>query len=370
MFLKKIKLVSKIILAILLIIMLIVSIISILFYTFAKGFYDEKIEIVEKKYENIGETIDIELPNIDEEIEFVKENKFDYFWSDNKEVNISDIPEKSEVIPEQAKESIYKEEAKNEDIINVLLTGMDARSYDTRSRADTIILLSYNKSTKEIKMVSFMRDSWIYLVERGWSRINAATVYGGTGLLINSINYNFGLDIQNYVEIKFDDFIKVIDILGGIDIELSQGEIDYINNKLHIEDNDFNNDINSSAGIVHLNGKQTLWHCRNRTIGYSDFTRTERQREVLEIIIKQTLECDIFTILDLIYDLQNYVNTNIPIGTIIELTKEVLTNGISTIETARIPFDEAWKSSKKNGASVLELDINKNKELLESFLGY
>ena len=116
---------------------------------------------------------------------------------------------------------------------------MDARSYETASRSDAMILASYNKQTHSVKLVSFLRDSWVHLPEYGWSRINTATAYGGVGLLVNTLNENFDLDIQHYVQIRFEGFREVIDILGGIDVELTQSEINYINRKLHVEDKDW-----------------------------------------------------------------------------------------------------------------------------------
>lgn len=323
---------------------IIVSIISIIVVAILFGiwligpYYDNKIEIIEKPVESTEQQETI-LPDIDDTNDNIKDN-------------------------------IYKEEQKEDEIINILLCGMDARKYDTNSRSDTIILASYNKTQHSVKLVSFMRDTWVMLPERGWSRINAATAYGGTGLLVNTLNYNFDLDIQNYVQIKFDDFKKVIDILGGIDIQLSKDEIKYINRKLHNEDKDWNNDIKDDAGIVHLNGTQALWHCRNRSIGNSDFTRTERQREVLSVIIDKITSMNLGQATRLVFELREHVNTNVPMEIILELGKDAIISGNMTIETQRIPYDDYFKYANKNGASVLEIDIDKTTELLHEFLGY
>ena len=309
-------------------------------------YYSDRIDIVSKPQEDIGstvnDTIDVELPD-----------------------NPDEIPTE-----DQTKDVIYEEEQKEDEIINILLSGVDTRSYDLNSRSDTIILASYNKTQHTVKLVSFMRDSWVYLPERGWSRINAATVYGGTGLLINTINYNFDLDIQNYVQVKFDDFRKIIDIIGGIDVELTQQEINYINRKLHSDDRDWSNDITAEPGLVHLNGAQALWHCRNRSIGNSDYTRTERQREVIGIIIDKILSMSLGEVSSIVFELRNYVNTNIPMQTILELGYDAMIAGNIEVESSRVPFDGEFWSANKNGASVLELDIDANTALLHEFLGY
>lgn len=309
-------------------------------------YYSDRIDIVSKPQEDIestvNDTIEVELPD-----------------------NPDEIPAE-----DQTKDVIYEEEQKEDEIINILLSGVDTRSYDLNSRSDTIILASYNKTQHTVKLVSFMRDSWVYLPERGWSRINAATVYGGTGLLINTINYNFDLDIQNYVQVKFDDFRKIIDIIGGIDVELTQQEINYINRKLHSDDRDWSNDITAEPGLVHLNGAQALWHCRNRSIGNSDYTRTERQREVIGIIIDKILSMSLGEVSSIVFELRNYVNTNIPMQTILELGYDAMIAGNIEVESSRVPFDGEFWSANKNGASVLELDIDANTALLHEFLGY
>lgn len=344
--LKKSKKSTKILIVIASVLAVLIIAAVLLYCIVIMPYYSDRIDIVSKPQEDIentvNDTIDVELPN-----------------------NPDEIP-----VEDQTKDVIYEEEQKEDEIINILLSGVDTRSYDLNSRSDTIILASYNKTQHTVKLVSFMRDSWVYLPERGWSRINAATVYGGTGLLINTINYNFDLDIQNYVQVKFDDFRKIIDIIGGIDVELTQQEINYINRKLHSDDRDWSNDITAEPGLVHLNGAQALWHCRNRSIGNSDYTRTERQREVIGIIIDKILSMSLGEVSSIVFELRNYVNTNIPMQTILELGYDAMIAGNIEVESSRVPFDGEFWSANKNGASVLELDIDANTALLHEFLGY
>lgn len=269
-----------------------------------------------------------------------------------------------EIIP------IYKEEKKSNEIVNILLAGMDARNYNEKSRSDSIILVSYNKSKKTIKLVSFMRDSYVNIPGKHWAKINAATAYGGVGLLINTINETFDLDIQNYIEVKFDDFKEIIDALGGIDINLSKNEVQYINNKQHIEDKNYKDDLEYSEDKIHLNGTQTLWHCRNRSIGNSDFERTERQREVLTAIIEKALKMDLPTAVTTITTLIDHTETNLPINLMIDIAKNALIDKNLTIETSRIPYEGMYREARINGASVLKIDIEKNTKKLHEFLGY
>lgn len=303
------------------------------------------------------DTIEIKSENISDQEEI--QDKSDISMETN-----SETPENAENI------AIYEKEQREDEIINILISGVDARKYDTKSRSDTIILASYNKTQHKVKLISFMRDSYVLIPDHGWNRINAATVYGGTGMLINTLNENFDLDIQNYVQVKFDDFKTIIDLLGGIDVELSKAEINYINNKLHTEDKDWNNDIKSSPGVINLNGAQALWHCRNRTIGNSDFERTERQREVLGILVDKATSMKLGEASSLVFEIRKYINTNLDMTDILSIGSDVLMAGNIEVESARIPFDGEFAYSNKNGASVLELDIEDNKELLHEFIGY
>ena len=113
-----------------------------------------------------------------------------------------------------------------------------------------------------------------------------------------------------------------------------------------------------------------MWHCRNRSIGNSDYTRTERQREVIGIIIDKILSMSLGEVSSIVFELRNYVNTNIPMQTILELGYDAMIAGNIEVESSRVPFDGEFWSANKNGASVLELDIDANTALLHEFLGY
>lgn len=354
------KKILKITLIILSILFIIIASIVAFGFNIIKDYYDNKIDIIETNKtieENIEKSKDIELPDLElTEEEILK-----------KELSELDL---SLTEGGSATKNIYKVDQKDPNIINILLIGMDARNGESYSRSDCMIIASYNKKTHSVKLTSILRDTWAHLPEYGWSRINTATAYGGAGLLVNTINEMLDLDIQHYVQIKFEEFSTVIDILGGIDVELTQSEINYINNKLHIEDKDWKNDVTASPGIVHLNGKQALWHCRNRSIGNSDFARTERQRDVLEIILNNALDMDISQITKLIYEMKDHVDMNVPIDTIVTLAKDVLLNNELIIESYQIPYDNMFYYANKSGASVIELKTDETKENLHKILGY
>lgn len=265
---------------------------------------------------------------------------------------------------------IYREEQQRDDVYNILLVGMDARPGETYSRSDTIVLASYNATDHDVSLTSFMRDSWVELPGKGWQRINAATAYGGIGMLVNTVNHNFDLDVQNYIIVRFDGFEDVIDVLGGVDVELTRQEISYINKKLHEEDHDYKHDVKAGPGLVRLTGAQALWHCRNRTIGDGDFSRTDRQRQVLSQIIRQGLETDVTALPGLVQELSRHVSTNLELDLITKLAADALMNKADMrIDTYNIPYEGMWSYANKNGASVIEIDIPGTRDRLHEVLG-
>ena len=326
--------------------------ISVFVGKFLYSIYDNQIQIVDKDTQELNMEIEKEeiiLPDIS-----------------SPDIEIEDIEDIEGI---RTEDNIYKEEQKKEEILNIVLVGMDTRSDNYNSRSDSIILLSYNKDRHILKMVSFLRDTWVYLPGKGYSRINNATAYGGVGLLINTLNENLDLDIQNYVQVRFEDFKKIIDIMGGLDVELSKSEINYINNKLHTDDKDWNNDITDSPGVIHLNGVQTLWHCRNRTIGEGDFSRTDRQREVLQLIVNKMMSLSKIEVTKLLYDMKDSVNMNIPLDNVLSIASDALIFRNIEIESYRIPFENMYHYANKNGASVLEINMDKTVIELHKILG-
>ena len=266
-------------------------------------------------------------------------------------------------------ENIYKQNKIDDQIFNVLLIGMDARSYDKNSRSDTMILVSYNTGKNTVKMVSFMRDSWINIPGKSNNRLNAATLFGGPGLLINTINENFDLDIQNYIQIKFDDFRQIIDLFGGVDVDLTQQEINYINKKLHTDDHDYDNDITEEPGIIHLNGAQALWQCRNRSIGNADFERTERQREVLSKIADNMKTFNPKKLTGVMKAALPEMTTNMKTRELYLLSLRLPFLLRYDIEQLRVPADDTWTGNNvyigDDLSSVLEVDFNANIDMLK-----
>ncbi len=264
-----------------------------------------------------------------------------------------------EIVDEPTIVPIYKVEPIDPNIVNIMLVGYDARPGETIGRSDTMMIASYNRTTQAVKLISLMRDSWVPIEGHDWNRLNAAYAYGGVGLLINTVNNVFDLDIQGYAIVRFEQLIEMVDDLGGIDIPLTAAEIAYINKSSP------DNPLTSSAGVKHLDGKQTLVHSRNRKVGDGDFSRTLRQRQVLLAMFEQLRSgYDVGILSDLI----DNTRTNIGYDDILDMAIRTLDQGLQDMGTARMPFDQTWAYANKDGRSVLAIDLDLNRDLLHQLI--
>jgi len=261
-------------------------------------------------------------------------------------------------------EAIYKQVPIDESVYNILLLGSDVRPNEGgNGRSDSMMLVTIDRESGGIKITSFMRDTWISIPNKGWNRINAAYAFGGIGLAVNTVNENFGLDIQNYAIIEFSGLEHIVDNLGGVEVVLTEKEITIINN--------FNpvNPLPEVAGTYVLNGAQTLTHCRNRKTGDGDFGRTRRQREVMvSIVNKLKSTMNPIKLTNFLTETLKYVDTNVAPNTIFTLGLELLGAKENKMEQARIPFDGTWQYANKGGRSVVTINLEKNKALLHDFL--
>ncbi len=212
------------------------------------------------------------------------------------------------------------------DVLNIMLFGADKKENgEAYGRSDSMILLSINNKTGDLVMTSFLRDLWVEIPGYFPHRLNTSYALGGAELAIETIEYNFGVDIDRYAIVDFDSFTNIIDTLGGIDLELTDEEIDYINwqcwkNK-QVETR---HEITAKAGVVHLNGRQALWYSRDRDSAGSDWDRTNRQRIVLNTIMKDMKQSNLAQIMSIIYQVGPMIETDLDKGEIVYLAQNAL----------------------------------------------
>ena len=227
-------------------------------------------------------------------------------------------------------------------ILNIMLFGADTRKSQVSGQSDTMILFSIDTRHKKLKMLSLMRDTYVEIPNYENNKINASFFYGGASLAVQTVQRNYGIKIDRYAVVDFTSFRNIIDTLGGIDIELRDEEIDYINwqcwvngqvdTRDEIDINQFlfyDNGEGEMVANVHLNGRQALWHARNRgqegICDGDDYTRTLRQRKVMSILIDRLKKSDFATIMSVIYDIGPMITTNLKTSEITKLATNITT---------------------------------------------
>jgi LCP family protein required for cell wall assembly len=253
------------------------------------------------------------------------------------------------------------------DQINVLLVGIDAREAEEASRSDTMMLVTLDKKNKQIKLTSFLRDSFVEIAGRNyWSKLNSAYFYGGIQTLSDTLELNFKVDIQYYALVDFEIFTTIVDSIGGINVDVTEREsyYTYHSGKVNVP-------VRIEAGEdVLLNGEQALWYSRIRYLD-SDFQRTQRQRKVITAIVEKASKMSITELYALAEQIIPLVKTNMSSNQIMSLGLAAVKDKVYSypIVQHQIPADGTWSDKSIQGVgSSLVMDMPQNQQLLHSFL--
>ena len=251
--------------------------------------------------------------------------------------------------------------------INILLVGVDAREGETDSRSDTMMLVTLDNKNGQIKLTSFLRDSYVEIAGRSRkAKLNSAYFRGGIQMLVDTLELNFGVEIPYYAMVDFEIFTTIVDQLGGINVDVTEKEsyYTYHSGKVGVP-------VRIEAGEdVLLNGEQALWYSRIRYLD-SDFMRTKRQRKVISAIVEKALTKEIPELLDLAKAVIPLVKTNLDTDTIMKLGLNAVKDQAYTypIVQHQIPADKTWSSKTITGVgSCLVMDMDENREMFHSFL--
>ena len=267
-------------------------------------------------------------------------------------------------------------------VLNVMLFGEDNKGEDEHGRTDTMILMSIDNRHKKLKLTSFQRDTYVYIPGYGNNKINAAYTFGGPKLTIETIEANFGIKIDRYAVVDFDSFIDIINTLGGIDMEVTQDEIAYINYQMYKNgQSDEWSTIKDPAGLVHLNGQEALWYARNRglTIGEDDneigidgddWDRTSRQRKLLEKLFNDMKKADITKIISIVSTVGPMITTNLKKDEITALVSHAITYLSYSVEQYYVPTEGLWYYNDNTPAgSVIDIaDMDAQRLALARFI--
>ena len=233
------------------------------------------------------------------------------------EIDKSDVGIKDEV---EEKLSAY-----SDSVINIVLFGIDAEDGGV-GRSDSIIIATIDTTHKKLKLTSIMRDSYVTIEGHGDDKINHAYAFGGPQLAIKTLNENFDLNIDDFVAVNFTTLPKIIDMLGGVTIDITSEEVS------HIPGID-------AAGTYTLTGEQALAYSRIRYASGGDYVRTDRQRTVLSKVFEKVLSINFTQYPSLLSEILPMVQTNLDYSEILNLGNEVLKMGVTTLEQERFPRD-------------------------------
>lgn len=257
---------------------------------------------------------------------------------------------------------------------NIALFGVDSRTGELaqKTRTDTIMIASINLDTKQIKLCSVYRDTYLNQMgsNESYGKCNASYAYGGAEQAIYMLNSNLDMDITDFVTIGFEGLRDVIDAIGGIDIEVDEEEIQHINNyQISMADSmGVKYTPVTQIGTVHLDGLQATAYCRIRYTAGNDFKRTERQREVLQATLDVAKTVSVSQLTKICNNVFSEVYTSLDLSEIIEILGQL--TQYEVVDEGGFPTGTMITTGTigTKGSCVIPLDLESNVVWLHEFL--
>lgn len=253
------------------------------------------------------------------------------------------------------------------DIKNIALFGVD--STENSGRSDSIMILTINNKDNKLKITSLMRDSYVSIDGHGKDKLNHAYAFGGPELAVRTINENFDLNISDFITVNFSSLPKVIDAVGGVEIDVDGEELKFIND--YINDLNFKNKTNyatiNKTELQHLNGTQAMAYCRIRYTSGGDYKRSDRHREVLENLIKKSTSISALKYPELLSELLPMLKTSLSSGEIMNYGLQSV-KLVNSLEQDRYPKDENSEEAMINNVYYLKFDERATIEALHNWI--
>lgn len=252
----------------------------------------------------------------------------------------------------------FEGDPENADFQNILIIGVDSRG-EEQSRSDTMMLMSHDKNTDEVKLTSFMRDIYADIPGYQSYKLNTAYYLGGANLLADTLREMFGLEIHHVAVIDFANFEHMVDIAApdGVEIDVEKDMSEKIG-------------VSLTEGVQSLNGKELLGYARFRADSEGDFGRVRRQQQVIAALKDEVISVSaVPNYPKLAGAVQGYIQTDLPASEGVKLAIELAMSGKSEIERLTIPVEGSYRNARYPGAgAVLEIDIKQNRQALSEFL--
>ena len=239
------------------------------------------------------------------------------------------------------------EKNKKNGITNILLVGVDGNNMEKGNRSDAMMIATIDEKNNDIRITSLARDTYVDIEGYGTEKLTHAYAYEGASLLISTIKNNFGIDVDKYVAVSFESFEKIIDILGGVEINVSEKEVSQING---------------------VNGSQALAYSRIRYID-SAYERDNRQRTVIEALYNKFANGSSGNIMDIANEVLRYTKTNMAPLEIVSIANKAIKIKDTDFDQVEFPFEEARKDNNISEKGwVIEWDKDYNKDKLNKFI--
>ena len=262
-------------------------------------------------------------------------------------------------------------EASGKRIMNVAVFGIDSRSDVAGARSDSIMIVTSDNKHKKIKATSLMRDTYVQIPGHNYGKLNAAYAYGGPSLALKTINTNFDTAVTDYITINFDCTIKVVNAVGGVDVDLSSDEVSVLND--YVENINRTNNKNAKhvtgSGTKHLNGVQALAYSRIRYVGNGDFGRTQRQRTVMQKVLNKAKKMSLSKQYRLYKTIKPYIKTNMSNAKIFKFLFNLALVRNTTLQQQQIPDANQLSLGYLQGQSyVFPTSLSENVQTLHQFI--
>lgn len=299
-------------------------------------------------YSNINYVPDEETNKVEPIPEQVVEQMEEETVSDEERQGVKVTTDELASIHDQMSNIAARETVSDDDIYNVLLVGVDRQNQNWNGNSDSMILVSINRKRNRVTMVSLMRDTYVDIPGVGYQKLNNAYARGAGQLLCETVTDTYKVQVDRYVAVDFWNLVDIIDLIGGVTLQISAAEAevmngyidDMCNRQLHIDPAEHL--VPYEGGLLRCDGVQAVAYARNRMVGNSDYERTERQRYLLQQLLAEIRQMSLAQMTEKMQGILGYVTTNIPQTEVWSMLTEVPDMLQYTFETDRIPYDNMY----------------------------
>lgn len=254
--------------------------------------------------------------------------------------------------------------------LNIALFAVDRRTPKDAGNSDVIMVISINQINGEVKMASILRDTYVKIEGHGMDKINAAYAIGGPQLAIKTINENFDLDIKDYINVDFYTAARIVDAVGGVEVNVKPAEVRYLNN--YLDEIAIYEKIPASpikeAGLQNLTGRQAVAYTRIRGVGNNDYERTERQRNVLITLFKKMKSSGQELIPVFSKTILPNLETSMSKMSALNFAGSIFYSQSKTVKQARFPLNNQTQSKRINNILYLVTDLKAMTNSMYSFI--